>query len=164
MGSSLQSGTCAQQDHCPIREACSAKFVPCIDMQRVHAEKLKLCDALEMIADDLPARVDRLQCLTVASSLVPLLRECQRFEEENVFPAFANSGGSSAVVARLVSEHVEDSFSAEDISETLLAHGHGKPIENPEALGYMLRAMFETLRRHVAFEQDHVLPKVLPQP
>jgi hypothetical protein len=59
-----------------------------------------------------------------------------------------------------VSEHVEDSVAAEDISETLLAHGHGKPIDNPEALGYMLRAMFEALRRHVAFEQDHVLPKV----
>lgn len=161
MESPLQSATCPQPDLCPIREACSSKFVPCIDIQRVHDEKLKLCDALETIADDLPARVDRLQCLTVASTLVPLLRECQRFEEENVFPAFANSGGSEAVVARLVSEHVEDSFAAEDISEALLAHGHGQPIENPEALGYMLRAMFEALRRHVAFEQDHVLPKVL---
>jgi hypothetical protein len=159
-----QSAPCGQQDCCPVREACSSKFVPCIDMQRIHAEKLRLCDALEAIADDLPARVDRLQCLTVASSLVPLLRECQRFEEEHVFPAFANSGGSGAVVTRLVSEHVEDSFAAEDISETLLALGHGKPIENPEALGYMLRAMFEALRRHVAFEQDHILPNVLPSP
>ena len=160
MERSQQSATCGQQDLCPIREACSSKFVPCIDIQRVHAQKLKLCDALETIADDLPARVDRLQCLTVASTLVPLLRECQRFEEESVFPAFANAGGSGAVVARLVAEHAEDGFAAEDVSETLLAHGHGKPIENPEALGYMLRGMFEALRRHVAFERDHVLPRV----
>lgn len=136
------------------------RFLPCIDIGRVHAEKLRLCDALEAIADDLPWRVDRLQCLTIASSLVPLLRECHRFEEEVVFPAFALARGQQDVVARLKTEHLQDDCAAEDLTEALTAHGHGLPIENPEAFGYMLRALFESMRRHVAFERDHVLPAV----
>jgi hemerythrin-like domain-containing protein len=96
----------------------------------------------------------------VASSLVPLLRECHRFEEEIVFPAFARRAGAGGneVVARLVAEHVEDDCAAEDLSEALLAYGHGEAIENPEAFGYMLRALFESMRRHIAFERYHVLP------
>lgn len=155
---------CEHLPDCPVGDACSPKgFVPCIDMTRAHAEKLRLCDALEAIADDLPSRVDRLQCLAVASSLVPLLRECHRFEERIVFPAFSRSDGGQAVVARLTAEHVEDDCAAEDLSEALLAHGHGGPIENPEALGYMLRALFGSMRRHIAFERDHLLPRMRPE-
>lgn len=150
---------CMRPGECAVREACCAGYIPCIDMARVHAQKLDICDRLEAIADDLPRRVDRLQCLMVASSLVPLLRECHRFEEETIFPAYARAKrGGGAVVARLVTEHLEDAAAAEELSEYLLAYGHGQPIENPEAFGYMLRAIFEAMRRHVAFERDHMLP------
>ena len=148
-------------DRCRVSQACApARFVPCVDMARAHAQKLRLCAALEAIADGLPSRVDQFQCLAVASSLVPLLRACHRFEEEIVFPVFARSRGGAAVVARLKAEHLEDDCAAEDLSEALLAIGHGKPIENPEAFGYMLRALFESMRRHIAYERDHVLPRV----
>lgn len=151
---------CARSD-CQVGSACSpGRFIPCVDMARAHAQKLNLCDQLEAIADDLPSRVDRLQCLAVASSLVPLLHACHHFEEEVVFPAFAQSPGGDKIVARLTAEHVEDECAAEDLSEALLAHGHGQPIENPEAFGYMLRALFESMRRHIAFERDHILPAV----
>ena len=161
MNDKKSASDCARIGERVVAGACAPeRFVPCIDMARVHAQKLKLCDALEAIADDLPSRVDRLQCLAVANSLVPLLRECHRFEEEIVFPAFARAQGSGRVVARLVEEHLEDDCAAEDLSEVLLAHGHGRPIENPEAFGYMLRALFEAMRRHIAFERDHVLPAV----
>ncbi|MEO9340387.1 hemerythrin domain-containing protein [Mesorhizobium sp. SB112] len=150
---------CARTEQCPVHGACApARFIPCIDMAMVHVQKLKLCDALEAIADDLPSRLDQLQCLVIASSLVPLLRECHRFEEEFVFPVFARSRSGSGIVARLTSEHLEDDCAAEDLSEALLAYGHGRPIENPEAFGYMLRALFGSMRRHIAFERDHLLP------
>ncbi|MET0314485.1 MAG: hemerythrin domain-containing protein [Hansschlegelia sp.] len=152
---------CANPARCPVGDACApARFVPCIDMGRAHAQKLKLCDQLEAIADDLPSRVDRLQCLSVASSLVPLLRACHRFEEEIVFPVFARGKAGGEIVERLVAEHLEDGCAAEDLSERLLAYGHGQPIENPEAFGYMLRALFESMRRHIAFERYNVLPAV----
>jgi len=152
---------CTHGAECPVSSACApARFVPCIDMARAHAQKLKLCDTLEAIADDLPSLVDRLQCLSVAGSLVPLLRECHRFEEEAVFPAFLRSSGNDEIVRRLIAEHLEDDCAAEDLSERLMAHGHGLPIENPEAFGYMLRAFFESMRRHIAFERDHIMPVV----
>lgn len=163
MTSKPPAAPCGHAGPCPVGEACvPAVFVPCIDMARAHEEKLKLCDALEAMADDLPSRVDRLRCLAVANTLLPLLRECHRFEEEIVFPSVARASGGQAIVARLKAEHLEDDCAAEDISERLLAHGHGHPIENPEALGYMLRALFGSLRRHIAFERDHLLPRVMP--
>lgn len=153
------ASNCTRNGQCPVHQTrAPALFVPCIDMTRVHAQKLKLCDALESIADDLPSRLDRLQCLAIASSLVPLLRECHRFEEECVFPAFARSCEGGDIVARLISEHLEDGCAAEDLSEALLAYGRGRPIENPEAFGYMLRALFGSMRRHIAFERDYLLP------
>jgi hemerythrin-like domain-containing protein len=158
----LPSHSCTRIDDCPVQSACApARFIPCIDMSRAHAQKLRLCNAMEAIADQLPGNVDRLECLAIASTLVPLLRECHRFEEENVFPAFARHPGSETIVARLRAEHLEDDCAAEDLSEMLMAHGHGRPIENPEAFGYMLRALFESMRRHIAFERDHVLPALL---
>ncbi|WP_296743977.1 hemerythrin domain-containing protein [Mesorhizobium sp.] len=135
-------------------------FSSLADMERAHAQKLALCDMLEAIADNLP-RTDRLQCLAVAGGLLPLLRGCHRFEEELVFPAFLRREDGSDIVERLKLEHLEDDSAAADLSEVLLAHGHGQPIENPEAFGYMLRALFESMRRHIAFEHDHVLPVVL---
>jgi len=135
-------------------------FSSLVDMERAHEQKLALCEMLEAIADTLP-RTDRLQYLAVAGGLLPLLRDCHRFEEEFVFPAFMRRQGRGDIVERLKLEHLEDDCAAADLSEMLLAHGHGQPIENPEAFGYMLRALFESMRRHIAFEHDHVLPVVL---
>lgn len=138
------------------REPLASDFA--LSIVRAHERKLRLCDALEAIADDLPSRVDPLLCLDVASSLVPMLRASHRFEEEVVFPAFARTETEERIVARLRAEHLEDECLAEDLSEALLARGHGGEIANPEAFGYMLRALFEALRRHIAFERDHLLP------
>lgn len=156
-----EAWSCRQLEACPAGAVCRAgEHVPCIDLTRMHAEKLELCVALEAIADDLPARVDRLKCLSIASTLVPLLRACHSLEEEEVFPAFVAERGEERVIARLAAEHLEDDCAAEDLTEVLLAIGHGAPIGNPEAFGYMLRAFFEAVRRHIAFERDHILTAI----
>ena len=133
-------------------------------MERAHVETLRLCAAIEEIADQLPADVDRLRCLAVASTLVPLLRSIHRYEEDVVFAAFESAVGADGAAARtterLRAEHVEDECLADEITETLLAIGHGAKPDNPEALGYMLRVFFETVRRHVAFEREHILPAI----
>lgn len=155
---------CGRREACPVADPCvPGETTPCLDMSRAHDRKLQLCDALESLADTLPFQVDRMTCLTIAATLVPLLRESHRYEEEIVFPAFASSGDGEArarSISRLKSEHVEDECSAQDLTDALLAIGHGSDIENPEALGFMLRALFEALRRHIAFEREHVLPVV----
>jgi hypothetical protein len=139
--------------------------VPCLDVRQAHASKLELCLAAEAIADVLPANIDRLGCLQMAGELLPLLRESHRYEEEIVFPAFENASAGdgtarSATIRRLKAEHVEDECAAEHLTEVLLAIGHGGRVENAEALGFMLRAFFATMRRHIAFEREHVLPIV----
>ena len=61
---------------------------PAAVMKRAHDEKLRMCDALEEIADSLPDKVDRLKCIGVASALLPLLSSVHRYEEEVLFPAY----------------------------------------------------------------------------
>lgn len=129
-------------------------------MRRAHCEKLKVCGALEEIADGLPDNVDRLMCMSVASTLLPMLRNIHRFEEDVVFPAYAAATADPQCVERLKAEHVEDECFADELTEALMTIGHGASVKNPEALGFMLRGFFETIRRHVAFERDHILPAI----
>jgi hypothetical protein len=137
--------------------------VPSAVMRRAYEEKLKLCDALEQIADALP-NVDRLKCLGTANAIVPLLRNIHQYEETIIFPAYeAATGGSIANLAsirRLRAEHVEDECFAGEVTEILLAIGHGEAVGNAEAVGFMLRGFFESMRRHIAFEREHVLPAI----
>ncbi|MBZ9725867.1 hemerythrin domain-containing protein [Mesorhizobium sp. CO1-1-11] len=156
---------CDAPDGCPVVEAClHGGRLPCLDVARWHGQKMRICDEMEAIADGLPSRVDRLKCLLVANELVPLLRMCHGYEEEYVFPAFAGKGADDAArtasVRRLKAEHVEDECAAQDLTDTLLAIGHGGAIANAEALGFMLRGFFDSMRRHVAFEREHVLPTI----
>lgn len=127
--------------------------------------KLDLCRELEAIADGLPGLLDRRKCLIVASALVPLLRESHEYEESCLFPAYVddpvNFETRQQTIKRLKTEHVEDECAAQDLTEVLLSIGHGAPVENPEALGFMLRAFFEAMRRHIAFEREHVFPILL---
>jgi hypothetical protein len=159
---------CDAPQDCPVATACAeGSRIPCADVLLSHRRKLDLCAALEEIADALPGRVDRLKCLTIASELVPLLRQSHSFEETVVFPAFLQSGNAGAragSVERLQAEHVEDDCAALDLTDMLLAIGHGGAIDNPEALGFMLRAFFESVRRHIAFEREHVLPGLIIHP
>ncbi|TGQ73364.1 MULTISPECIES: hemerythrin domain-containing protein [unclassified Mesorhizobium] len=132
-------------------------------MKSAHREKLKLCDALEKIADSLPG-VDRLKCLGTANAIVPLLRSIHQYEERIIFPAYevaaAGSNANLASARRLRAEHVEDECFAGEVTEILLAIGRGETVKNAEAVGFMLRGFFESVRRHVAFEREHVLPMI----
>ena len=128
-------------------------------------EKLQLCAAMEEIADALPANVDRVACLNVANTLVPMIRSIHDYEERVVFRLFQAAlpnAEAAESIQRLRAEHVEDECSADEITEVLMGIGHGRKIENPEALGYMLRAFFDTTRRHIAFEREHILPVIRP--
>lgn len=152
---------------CPVASACVPGMrIPCIDLARTHAAKLKHCDALEEIADALPAHIDKRKCLILAATLVPLLQESHSYEETYVFPAFEqgtqNVDAARQTTRRLKTEHIQDECAAQDLSDILFAIGHGAPIKNPEALGFMLRAFFESMRRHIAFEREHFFPFLAP--
>jgi len=157
---------CFRADECLVACVCkTGEQAPCVQLSLVYAEKIQLCDQLETIADSLPYRVDRLDCIRVASRLLPLLRESHRYEEEVLFPVFERHAdvhpGRRSTVLRLKSEHLYDEGAAEEICERLMWIGRGGEIDNPEALGFMLRAFFDTVRRHIAFEREFVLPEAI---
>ena len=153
------STECEHREDCPAAPACGVRQLPpCAGVEERHTAKLAICDMLEAIADSLPGGVDRHRCLVAAATLLPTLREAHAYEETTIFPAFGRREDRARSVRRLCAEHVEDESLAEELTEALLHVGHGGMIGNPEALGFMLRALFEAMRRHIAFEREHVVP------
>lgn len=130
-------------------------------IRSAHAEMLALCDRLEAIADSLPNEVDRRSCVIAARALGPAMVKVHRFEEQRLHPQFAarlaHSGEAHETIARLRNEHFEDEGYAAELRDALRATARSGRAENPEVLGFMLRGFFGALRRHIAFERDHVL-------
>lgn len=129
-----------------------------------HARLLRLCDALESIADSLPERVDVRQCLQTARSLGPAVRDAHRFEEEVFYPlARAVIGPRPRFednLTRLQDEHREDESFADEAAEALMDWGLCGGPRGSDMTGYMLRGLFETLRRHIAFEREYLVAPV----
>lgn len=127
-----------------------------------HRDQRVLCDQLEAIADSLPEQVDRALCLYAARALGPLIAHAQALEEEVLFPALESRWrglpGMARTLERLRLEHCEDACFAEELFDALMAYGRGVPDPAPETFGYMLRGFFEGLRRHIAFEEEVVVP------
>lgn len=130
-------------------------------LRKAHHAQLTLCAALEEIADSLPANINRQKCIYAAKSLIPLINGIHRYEEEALFPMLETkeSGNRELTesIARLKFEHVEDECFAEELTDTLNRLGSGDGTVNAEAAGYMLRGFFESIRRHIAFEQQFML-------
>ncbi|OJF92762.1 hypothetical protein AX760_04635 [Pararhizobium antarcticum] len=130
-------------------------------MKLIHDSKVALCQALEDIADRLPAATDALVCLSMASRLLPLLRRAHAYEEAVIFPAYEKLVVSASLSTdRLRAEHISDQCFAADLTDMLLKIGHGAPVDQAETFGFMLRGFFDGLRRHVAFENEHIVPAI----
>jgi hemerythrin-like domain-containing protein len=85
-----------------------------------------------------------------------VIARAQKTEEEMLFPALRDSGMPEieSALSNLQMDHTGDICFAEELSEVLLAIGKGSPLHDAEATGYMLRGFFESLRRHIAFEEQ----------
>ncbi|HEY0853474.1 MAG TPA: hemerythrin domain-containing protein [Devosia sp.] len=118
--------------------------------------QLALCDSLETIADSLPDRLDRQECLHMSRLVGPLLKHAHAAEELLLFPEVAATLGDPGIIETLRLEHIEDECFAEEVQYELLLIGQGRPLLTPEATGYMLRGFFEGIRRHIRHEQDLV--------
>lgn len=121
-----------------------------------------LCSILESLADRLPDKLDSQECLHVARTIYPIVRRAHEFEEQKLFPLleerFASDASLKEAIHRLRFEHWEDESFAEEIADSLLNFVRDRAKANTEALGYMLRGFFEGLRRHLAFEREHICP------
>lgn len=151
-------------DHTGIARLLSDRPMDAVSLdwlKKAHDAQLALCEALEDIADSLPANINRQKCMYAAKSLIPLVNGVHRYEEETLFPLLeklrAHDGELTEAIARLKFEHVEDECFAEELTDTLTRLGSGDAGVNAEAAGYMLRGFFESIRRHIAFEQQFML-------
>jgi hemerythrin-like domain-containing protein len=135
---------------------------PIAVIEEEHALQLEFCDVLELIADSLPNRVD----LNLTRIAIPILRNSMplhmKLEEEVLFPLMrkrvAGTAHFAAILERLEDEHETDEDLAAEIADALEAVGETGVPDNPEMLGYMLRAFFDSQRRHIAWENRVVLP------
>ena len=128
-----------------------------------HREHLELCDRLEEIADSLPNSVDVQACTCAALALRHRVGVHHAVEEEALFPLLTARAGDDAgfmrTLQRLQDEHLTDEGYCDEVLELLTSLSKGNQPENAEAAGYLLRGLFECMRRHIAFEEDHLLPK-----
>lgn len=129
---------------------------------RCHDSQLVLCDELETIADGLPSNLDRQRCLLVARAVCPIIVSSHDVEEKLLFDALERlpncPADLSRTLERLRYQHYEDLCFAEELQDVLLALGHGEESVSADAIGYMLRGFFESIRRHVAFERELLMP------
>ncbi len=121
-----------------------------------------LCCALESIADGLPGEVRNDDCLAIARSIHPIIHRSHVFEETVLFPVLRQRCAGEAHLAdtldRLLGEHWEDQSFAEEVRHELVDYVAGQDAANVEKLAYMLRGFFAGLRRHIAFEREHLIP------
>ncbi|MEO0329643.1 MAG: hemerythrin domain-containing protein [Pseudomonadota bacterium] len=130
-----------------------------------HAKQLSLCQRLERIADSLPNNVDKQECLSVSWQIYPAVCEAHHFEENALFPLLSTEEEKmpnvSKSLERLKFEHWEDESSAEDISVSLRQLVFEPSQTDCEKTAYMLRGFFEGMRRHLAFEKEHLISLLL---
>jgi len=131
-------------------------------LRQGHHQTHALCDRLEEIADALPDNINRRVCEKTALTIEPILLKAHSYEEEFFFPALASyhhiSLDHAKLIRRLSTEHYEDRCFGEEVRDVLLSYSVGKPVQAPDATGYMLRGFFENLRRHMWLEEELARP------
>jgi len=125
-------------------------------LHRSHERLLEICDELEAIADGLPDRVPAARCQVLAGAAVAALLQAHESEEQLLLPMLGDSPRPELrqLAARLRREHEFDGETVMEVEEALLALAAGQPNLSPDAIGYLLRSFFESLRRHIQSEQN----------
>ncbi|MBB4186463.1 iron-sulfur cluster repair protein YtfE (RIC family) [Sinorhizobium terangae] len=117
---------------------------------------LELCDRLEAIADTLPNAIDVTRYDEIANTLVPTLGNLHELEEQVLFRQLRSQPDGrnvTTLIERLRKEHEHDEKAAAEVADALRELLHGRCRLSWDAIGYMLRVLFENLRRHVATER-----------
>lgn len=134
-----------------------------VELKSHHHKLLELCDCLERVADDLPELSSRQECLVLCRDIFPRIKSAHEFEEKALFPLLhEQEQGNESLdknLERLRYEHWEDESFAEEISDVFRTYIENPEQKEAEKLAYMLRGFFEGIRRHIAFEQEYILPR-----
>lgn len=130
-------------------------------LEQNYQSILDLCDVLEAIADALP-NADLRLCMSTAEIVEPMIEAIHVLEEDILFPILAASSRREfqQTMDRLRQEHLTDSSTAEEVSDALRGLSMGSHALSYDAIGYLLRSFFDSMRRHVRGELE--LMRMLP--
>ena len=130
-------------------------------IEHERRDQLRLCDSLELIADQLPEVVDHCLWASVDEKLHFNLPAYHR-NEEALFECIGRRAPSwmevPFVLDRIRHEHAMHVCYADELHENLNLRRAGDGIHNPEMIGYMLRYFFETMRQHLVWEDLTIMP------
>ncbi|MEI2298254.1 hemerythrin domain-containing protein [Ensifer sp. MJa1] len=126
------------------------------ELGQAYRALLDLCDRLETLADSIPRRIDTASCRVIMAELPERLRRVHALEETVLFPAVEDQRTAEDrkhLIARLRAEHDHDDRAAVELVCVLKAVLDERASLTWNAIGYMLRRFFETVRRHIATER-----------
>lgn len=127
-----------------------------------HATQRALADLLEGVADGLPDGVDRRAAALGAHSLRMLAARRWALEEQALFPLIESRAPEGDPARRAIAiarrEHRETAGRAIELADELEALADSGRARNPDALGFMLRAFFDGLRRHLDWMDATIMP------
>lgn len=135
---------------------------PLLLIEDDHALQLQVCDILEHLADGLPDRAEAHLAKVAAYAVRSGWPKHVQFEEEVLFPLLGGHAEREphieATILQLSREHASDLGSDDELVEALRELALDRRPSNPEMVGYMLRSYFQTLRRHVQWENAFLIP------
>ena len=121
-----------------------------------QAHMMALCDMLETIADEIPDNLNPSTFVMAARSLRHELPRLHRHEEQLLFPMLAKRAWPEDNIDEILDgfrqENAMDEGYAEEVLTVLDRLSLGRGLENLEMAGYLLRGFFESLRRHLRWE------------
>jgi hemerythrin-like domain-containing protein len=117
--------------------------------------QLGLCDDLEVLADQLGQGLDHHLAAKVQRYLACELMLHQQDEEAvySLLQVEHRSLSVSRLIKLAVAEHERHREYALEVTAFLGHVSDGRRHDNPEALGYLLRATFENVRQHLEWEE-----------
>ncbi len=131
-------------------------------LERAQRAQYRCCDQIEEVADGLPEEVDTQLCGSVLTFLRTDMPRNHRIQEMALFPLLCRRATPADNIEIHVEqwsiEHIVDESFAEELYDPLEVLSRGRPPENPEMCGYMLRGFFETHRRHLHWKMHLMLP------
>jgi len=136
-----------------------ATVLAIIELER--RDQLEICDCLELVADQLPEQVD-LALYEFAHE--KLLRKLPIYHqnEEALFERIGEHASATIDVPSILEcvrrEHAIHNCYADELYENLNDLRAGKRPQDPATVGYMLRFCFDSIRRHLAWEDLAVMP------
>lgn len=132
-------------------------------IQLERSDQRKLCDDMELIANQLPDDVD----VDLYERIYEKLRHNLPIYHENEEALFEYTGRHESPLVEVTPilrcvrlEHATHNCFADEIYEFLDVLSAGSSVREPSTIGYMLRSCFHSIRRHLTWEDLTLMPVV----